>query len=69
MIGVVNFGYGSGVIFGHITVHNYTVLYFRPCYRVKLEQIYRYGLVHIRLSVLCDKGLKEHLCVSGYGRQ
>jgi hypothetical protein len=42
------------VIFGHVAVHDYTVLYFHLCYRVNLEQDFKYGPFYIRLSVSCD---------------
>lgn len=53
-VGVAIFRYGTGVIFGLVTVHDYTILYFNPCYHVTLEQNFKYGISHIRFSVSCD---------------
>lgn len=33
---------GGLVIFGYVVVHDYTVLYFHPCYHAILEQIFKY---------------------------
>jgi hypothetical protein len=45
---------GGVVIFGPVTVHDYTVLIFHLCYNVTLEHIFKYSSSHIRLSVSCD---------------
>lgn len=52
--GAVIFGYASEIVFVHVAVQDYTVLSFQPCYGVKLEQTFKYGLIHIRFSVSCD---------------
>jgi hypothetical protein len=54
VVGVGIFGNRTVVMFGHVTVHDYTVLYFHPWYNVNLEQVFKYGSSRITFSVSCD---------------
>lgn len=46
--------WGERVIFGHVTVHDYTVRYFHVYYYAILEQILKYAISRMRFSALRD---------------